>query len=451
MLFNSIPYMLFLPAVLLVYYPLPNRLKPIWLLLCSYFFYMCWNARYLVLILTSTLVTWACGLAIEKAENSGAEERVKTRKKKGAVAFGLILNLGILFFFKYFHFAMDNLAALLALARISFRQPAFDVLLPVGISFYTFQALGYMIDVYRGDIAAEHSLPRYALFVSFFPQLVAGPIERSKNLLGQLAAPQKLRFDNLLEGLYLMLWGFFLKIVLADRIAAFVDSVSGPNYMDYGRVTVILPEHGFLDYATYNGNAALHCVFQGPQEPLEPFRYVDISYCCTFQCIVVSILIPEDFCGHTIVAMRHSVGPGQQHIGDGSCQAAISVIKRMDGHEPQVGHRCFQDRIDIVHIVDPIQEQRHSLGNICRCRGFVVNLLLSECPGDNLHRFFSNSPTCHCYRMDTAAACGKQSGVPIEQTLLAQLIGVITDGIDHYLNNPLRVVIRLGKTFGGDT
>ena len=148
--------------------------------------------------------------------------------------------------------------------------------------------------------------------------------------------------------------------------------------------------------------------------------------------------------------MRHSVGPGKQHIGDGSCQPAISVIKRMDGHEPQVGHRCFQDRIDIVHIVDPIQEQRHFLGNICRCRGFVVNLLLSECPGDNLHRFFSNSPTCHCYRMDTAAACGKQSGVPIEQTLLAQLIGVITDGIDHYLNNPLRVVIRFGKTFGGD-
>lgn len=155
MLFNSIPYMLFLPAVLLVYYPLPNRLKPIWLLLCSYFFYMCWNARYLVLILTSTLVTWVCGLAIEKAENSGAEDAVRIRRKKAAVVLGLVINLGILFFFKYFHFAMDNLAVLLALAHVSFQQPAFDVLLPVGISFYTFQALGYMIDVYRGDIAAE--------------------------------------------------------------------------------------------------------------------------------------------------------------------------------------------------------------------------------------------------------------------------------------------------------
>ena len=255
MLFNSIPYMLFLPVVLLIYYLIPKRVKMLWLLLCSYFFYMCWNARYLVLILTSTLVTWVCGLAIEKAENSGAEERVKTRKKKGAVAFGLILNLGILFFFKYFHFAMDNLAALLALVHISFRQPAFDVLLPVGISFYTFQALGYMIDVYRGDIAAEHSLPRYALFVSFFPQLVAGPIERSKNLLGQLAAPQQFCFDNLLEGLYLMLWGFFLKIVLADRIAIFVDSVYGPNYMDYGGVTVIL--------ATVLFAVQIYCDFAG--------------------------------------------------------------------------------------------------------------------------------------------------------------------------------------------
>ncbi len=255
MLFNSIPYMLFLPAVLLVYYPLPNRLKPIWLLLCSYFFYMCWNARYLVLILTSTLVTWVCGLAIEKAENSVAEDAVRIRRKKAAVVLGLVINLGILFFFKYFHFAMDNLSALLTLAHVSFRQPAFDVLLPVGISFYTFQALGYMIDVYRGDIKAEHSLPRYALFVSFFPQLVAGPIERSKNLLGQLAVPQKLRFDNLLEGLYLMLWGFFLKIVLADRIAVFVDSVYGPNHMDYGGITVIL--------ATVLFAVQIYCDFAG--------------------------------------------------------------------------------------------------------------------------------------------------------------------------------------------
>ncbi len=255
MLFNSIPYMLFLPAVLLVYYLLPGRFRQVWLLVCSYYFYMCWNAKYLLLILTSTLVTWLCALAIERAEKSSTEERIRVRRKKTAVALGLVLNLGILFFFKYYHFAMDNLVALLSLAGISFRAPAFDVLLPVGISFYTFQALGYMIDVYRGDIAAEHNLPCYALFVSFFPQLVAGPIERSKNLLGQLAVPHKLRFENLQEGLYLMLWGFFLKIVLADRIAIFVDAIYSPNYMDYGGITVIL--------ATVLFAVQIYCDFAG--------------------------------------------------------------------------------------------------------------------------------------------------------------------------------------------
>ena len=255
MLFNSIPYILFLPLVLLIFYLIPNRFRYIWLLVCSYFFYMCWNARYLILILISTLITWYCGLSIEKAENSGDDDAKRILRKKSYVVFGLVLNLGILFFFKYFHFAFDNLAALLGLLHISLPRPAFDVLLPVGISFYTFQALGYMIDVYRGDTKAEHNVLRYALFVSFFPQLVAGPIERSGNLLGQLAEPKKLKFDNLLEGLYLFLWGYFLKIVLADRIALFVDTVYGPNYMDFGGITVIL--------ATVLFAVQIYCDFAG--------------------------------------------------------------------------------------------------------------------------------------------------------------------------------------------
>lgn len=254
MLFNSIQYILFLPLVLLVYYAIPDRGKTLWLLLCSYFFYMCWNAWYLLLILVSTLVTWLCALALERIDRDSSPER-RTRRKKLAVGLNLLINLSILFFFKYYHFALDNLEALLALAHIQLHRPAFDVLLPVGISFYTFQAIGYTIDVYRGDTKAEHHFIRYALFVSFFPQLVAGPIERSGNLLSQLSVPHRLRFENLLEGLYLILWGFFLKIVLADRIAPFVDLIYGPNHADYGGLAVIL--------ATVLFAVQIYCDFAG--------------------------------------------------------------------------------------------------------------------------------------------------------------------------------------------
>ena len=256
MLFNSVQYLIFLPVVLLVYYLIPDRGKTLWLLLCSYFFYMCWNAMYLLLILASTLATWLCALALERIDRDSPTE-LRTRRKKLAVGINLFFNLGILFFFKYFQFTLDNLEALLALAHVRLSRPGFDILLPVGISFYTFQAIGYTIDVYRGDMKAERNLLRYALFVSFFPQLVAGPIERSGNLLSQLSVPHRFRFENLLEGLYLILWGFFLKIVLADRIAPFVDLIYGPNYADYGGFSVVLATFLFVqqiycDFAGYS-------------------------------------------------------------------------------------------------------------------------------------------------------------------------------------------------------
>lgn len=135
--------------------------------------------------------------------------------------------LGILFYFKYARFAFHNLALICSMAGIPFKERGFDILLPVGISFFTFQAIGYTIDVYRGEIYAEKDLFRYALFVSFFPQLVAGPIERSKNLLKQLDKTYHFSYDCMREGLLLMLWGFFLKLVIADRAAIFVDTVFG--------------------------------------------------------------------------------------------------------------------------------------------------------------------------------------------------------------------------------
>lgn len=225
MLFNSLDFLIFFPVVLLAYHVIPNRFKHLFLLGASYYFYMCWDAQYALLLLFSTLVTYLCALGIDRVQ-AKSSPKAKTLQKC-FLSLGLILNLLILFFFKYFHFATDLIHSFFGLFGISFHRPSFDILLPVGISFYTFQALGYMIDVYRNETKAEGDFFRYALFVSFFPQLVAGPIERSMNLLNQLRTSHRPSFHRVLSGILIMLWGFFLKIVLADHIAIFVDSVYG--------------------------------------------------------------------------------------------------------------------------------------------------------------------------------------------------------------------------------
>ncbi|MCR5798961.1 MAG: MBOAT family protein [Lachnospiraceae bacterium] len=224
MLFNSLQFLIFFPIVLLVYFIIPKKIRYIWLLVASYYFYMCWNAKYALLILFSTLVTYLSGLFIDKISHSETEERVKKTRMKLCVAASFVLNLGVLCYFKYTNFLMETLNKAFNLIHIELNLPVFDILLPVGISFYIFQALSYTMDIYRGEVQAEKNFLRYALFVSFFPQLVAGPIERSKNLLSQLAKPVKPEYDKMVNGFMLMLWGFFMKIVVADRIALFVDS-----------------------------------------------------------------------------------------------------------------------------------------------------------------------------------------------------------------------------------
>ena len=201
MLFNSLEFLVFFPLVVLGYFLIPDRWKHYWLLLASYYFYMSWNAKYALLLLFSTLVTYACARLLEKTQRQGGSER----KKKYIVLASLLLNLSLLVYFKYFNFLLASIESLFALVHVRLRVPQFDILLPVGISFFTFQALGYTIDVYRGDIPAEHDFFRYALFVSFFPQLVAGPIERSGNLLKQLAVPHRFSYERMKEGLLLML------------------------------------------------------------------------------------------------------------------------------------------------------------------------------------------------------------------------------------------------------
>lgn len=217
MLFNSVSFILFFPIVTLLFFVIPMKFQYLWLLFASYFFYMCWNAKYALLLLFSTAVTYVSGLLLEKCKN----------QKKMIVAGSFVLNLGILFLFKYFDFAIVNINRVLAAVDLQVITPKFDVVLPVGISFYVFQALSYTMDVYRSEVKAEKNFFKYALFVSFFPQLVAGPIERSKNLLKQVNEEHYFDFERMRNGLVLMLWGFFQKMVIADRIAIFVDAVYG--------------------------------------------------------------------------------------------------------------------------------------------------------------------------------------------------------------------------------
>ncbi|MBR0172848.1 MAG: MBOAT family protein [Lachnospiraceae bacterium] len=238
MQFNSFDFMFFFPVVLAVYFIIPRRGRKLWLLAASYYFYMSWNAVYALLIGASTLITFFCGILVERF--SGGEDA--GRKKKLALAACITLNLAILAVFKYGNFAIESLEAVLRLLHVSVSGNRLNLLLPVGISFYTFQALGYSIDVYRGEIKAEKNLIRYALFVSFFPQLVAGPIERSKNLLSQMEGIESLSLWNakrVTSGAILMVWGFFLKMVIADRIALLVNRVFD-HYPMYGRTELII-------------------------------------------------------------------------------------------------------------------------------------------------------------------------------------------------------------------
>ena len=259
MSFCSIEFFIFLPIVSILYYVIPTNTRvnyrSIWLLITSYFFYMSWNPKYAVLILLSTVITYYCGIVIEKINYvNDNEKKERVIQKNACLIICIILNLSILLIFKYGNFFLSNISIVLNRIGISFTSPTIDLLLPVGISFYTFQALGYTIDVYRKDIHAEDSFIQYALFVSFFPQLVAGPIERSGNLIKQLREPHCFDADKVRDGLLLMLYGYFMKLVIADRIAIFVDTV----YANYGEY-----RGWYLIVATVLFGIQIYCDFNG--------------------------------------------------------------------------------------------------------------------------------------------------------------------------------------------
>ena len=251
MLFNSLEFLIFFPLVVAIYFIIPKKARYIWLLVASYYFYMCWNATYALLIGISTLITWLSGILLSKFEEKW--------KKQLVVAGSFISNLGILVFYKYFDFIIENINNVLSSFGAELVSNPFDVILPVGISFYTFQALSYTVDVYRKEIIPEKNLLRYALFVSFFPQLVAGPIERSGNLLKQLRNVHTIEvwnYDRITKGFAQMVWGMFQKMVIADRVAIFVNSVYN-NLHAVGTVETVVAVFAFsiqiyCDFAAYS-------------------------------------------------------------------------------------------------------------------------------------------------------------------------------------------------------
>lgn len=231
MLFNSYQYILFLPIVLVAYFSCPTRWRWALLLIASYIFYMAWEPAYAILILSSTLVDYILARIMGKIDT--------LRLRKVLLVLSLSTNLGLLAAFKYFEFIRTIINDITHFSGYAGSIPALDVLLPVGISFYTFQTLSYTIDVYRGEIKPERHLGIFALYVSFFPQLVAGPIERSHRLLPQLKKTQPFNYPDAVEGLRLILWGLFKKMVIADRLAMIVNKVYDAPEQYTGPVLVL--------------------------------------------------------------------------------------------------------------------------------------------------------------------------------------------------------------------
>lgn len=251
MLFNSIAFLLFFPILCALYFCIPAsqlRLRNLLLLVASYYFYMNWDPAYALLLLTSTVITYLAALGIGYFKEK--------RKKKICLVSSLVLNLAILFLFKYFNFLAMNIETALQASGFAVNMPKFALLLPVGISFYIFQALGYSIDVYRGTVKIERDFPMYALFVSFFPQLVAGPIERSQNLLPQFKQQHRFDYDAVMSGVKLMVWGYFMKLVLADRCGIYVDTifnnVDKHNGGSYLVASLLFPFQIYGDFAGYS-------------------------------------------------------------------------------------------------------------------------------------------------------------------------------------------------------
>ena len=228
MLFNSIEFLIFLPIVFFLYWFVFKSLRwqNLLILLASYIFYGWWDWRFLLLIAFTSTYSFLCGLWIAQAEG-------KRKQQKVISGSCIVLNLAILCLFKYYNFFRENLVSALSLLNIQPEWPLLNVILPVGISFYTFQALSYTIDVYQKKIEPTKDIISFFAYISFFPQLVAGPIERATNLLPQILRARQFNYESAMDGMQQMLWGFFKKLVIADNCSVIVNEIFA-NYSTMG-------------------------------------------------------------------------------------------------------------------------------------------------------------------------------------------------------------------------
>lgn len=246
MLFNSVDFLIFFPVVTLLYFLLPYKFRWFLLLAASCYFYMAFVPYYILILAFTIIIDYFAGICIEQASDQ--------RHRKAWLIASLAANIGILCFFKYFNFFNDNLASLCGLLNVHDPVPFLKIVLPIGLSFHTFQAMSYTIEVYRGNFKAERHFGIYALYVMFYPQLVAGPIERPQNILPQFY--KKVNFDSarVISGLRLMVWGLLKKVVIADRLTQLVDHLYDKPEQSHGIGLLV---------ATYFFTIQIYCDFSG--------------------------------------------------------------------------------------------------------------------------------------------------------------------------------------------
>ena len=245
LIFNSLNFMIFFPIVVILYFILPYRYRCFLLLLASIYFYMSFIPVYILILGFTIIIDYFAGILIDSSEG---------KKRRIFLIASILANVGVLAIFKYYNFFVQNLSSLLPSLGVETNIPFLSILLPIGLSFHTFQAMSYTIEVYRGNQKAERRFDIYALYVLFFPQLVAGPIERPQNLLPQFKLKHEFDYGRALDGLKLMLWGLFKKVVIADRLAILVNVVySDPS--SYTGVPLIL--------ATFFFAIQIYCDFSG--------------------------------------------------------------------------------------------------------------------------------------------------------------------------------------------
>lgn len=248
MLFNSFAFAVFFVLVTIVYFLLPHRHRYLWLLAASCYFYMYFKPEYILILALTILIDYYAGIWIEEQYNK--------KKKKKYLMLSLIANIGILAIFKYYNFINGNITGLALLFGVNNPIPYLDIILPIGLSFHTFQAMSYTFEVYRGNQKAERHLGIYSLYVMFYPQLVAGPIERPQNMLHQFHEKQTFKYELFASGMRLMMWGLFKKVVIADRISLITDPIFN-NPHSYSATSLVVASilfsfQIFCDFSGYS-------------------------------------------------------------------------------------------------------------------------------------------------------------------------------------------------------